>query len=1079
MKNTKSKKLLSLLLAALMVLGLMPMTFGSAFAYEKTQLVTEGALTFEIYPESGYAVVAGCDEDLAEDNIVIPDTVNGYPVTEIWSNGLFGEGKYTTITIPASVTTIEGNILNTDAFNVRNIKVNENNKTFCDIDGVLFNKVDSILLSYPNGRSDKTYTVPDGTKEIAEAAFACSFGLESIVFPDTLKRVEKNAFFGCINLKSIPISKLEYAGPMSFAMTGIESLVVPKGLKFSESEDEDEQGGAFSHNLKLTSITIEEGVERLCYGEFMYSHVESITIPKSVKQIDDLVLAFCPYLKEVILEEGNENYVTVDGILYDKDMTKIVTYPEASPLTVYKVPETVGFVEYLFAKNLKTVIVPKNVSVRETSRKTFGYYVEAYEVNSYQDLLELDIKQEHAEKEIEDFTIWSYTGSSAETYYNTYKDQHDLTFNPLDTYTGHIYSDWKVTTEPTYEDCGWKEHTCLLCGNKQTEFIPCLEAKEVIEGDLTFAIYEDLGYASVIGCADDVVVRSVVVPETINGYTVTTIENGAFAGCKWLDDVTFPKTITKIEDGISYDNRDLAAFYMPEENEYYYTIDGVLFEKATNKLICYPMGNTRQKYTVPDGTKTIGKYSFMFAFFLEEVVMPDSVTTIEEESFIYTFDLKKVTFGKNLSKIGEAAFFFSNIESVTIPDTVKEIPEGAFAYDPELKSVTIEEGVESIGECAFGFSGIDSIVIPKSVKTIDEGAFNYTRNLKAIELAEGNDNFTVIDGVLYDKNVTTIISYPQGSEMTVYKVPDTIKYLDAIWAQNLKTLIVPKDTEIDDFEYSFGHYIGRFVLNTDTYMSVGDLTRWNYIKEVSGFTLYGYKGSSAENFYDINHGNNDVSFVALDDFTGHVYSDWKVTKEPTVFAEGEKMRTCLLCGDVQTEKVDKLERKEATDAESGIGLVYSDGSFDGDVSLEVSEIFGGSVYNVFANKKGDKLGKLYDITPYVGGQAVQPNGSVWVKIALPAGYDANSTNAYYVAADGTFEKLNSFIEDGYIYFEATHFSFYAIVDENSKAEAEPTPTNCDCMCHKTGFAGFIYKIMKVFWKLFRINKTCDCGVAHY
>lgn len=38
---------------------------------------------------------------------------------------------------------------------------------------------------------------------------------------------------------------------------------------------------------------------------------------------------------------------------------------------------------------------------------------------------------------------------------------------------------------------------------------------------------------------------------------------------------------------------------------------------------------------------------------------------------------------------------------------------------------------------------------------------------------------------------------------------------------------------------------------------------------------------------------------------------------------------------------------------------------------------------------------------------------------------------------------------------------------------------CTCNCHKTGFAGFIYKIMRIFWKLFRINKTCACGMAHY
>lgn len=44
---------------------------------------------------------------------------------------------------------------------------------------------------------------------------------------------------------------------------------------------------------------------------------------------------------------------------------------------------------------------------------------------------------------------------------------------------------------------------------------------------------------------------------------------------------------------------------------------------------------------------------------------------------------------------------------------------------------------------------------------------------------------------------------------------------------------------------------------------------------------------------------------------------------------------------------------------------------------------------------------------------------------------------------------------------------------------QPSEPSCDCICHKTGFVGFIYKIVRVFWKLFRINKTCSCGAVHY
>ena len=44
---------------------------------------------------------------------------------------------------------------------------------------------------------------------------------------------------------------------------------------------------------------------------------------------------------------------------------------------------------------------------------------------------------------------------------------------------------------------------------------------------------------------------------------------------------------------------------------------------------------------------------------------------------------------------------------------------------------------------------------------------------------------------------------------------------------------------------------------------------------------------------------------------------------------------------------------------------------------------------------------------------------------------------------------------------------------------EPANSTCDHLCHKSGFIGFIWKIVQLFSKLFKINPTCECGVAHY
>lgn len=58
-----------------------------------------------------------------------------------------------------------------------------------------------------------------------------------------------------------------------------------------------------------------------------------------------------------------------------------------------------------------------------------------------------------------------------------------------------------------------------------------------------------------------------------------------------------------------------------------------------------------------------------------------------------------------------------------------------------------------------------------------------------------------------------------------------------------------------------------------------------------------------------------------------------------------------------------------------------------------------------------------------------------------------------------------------------------VPDEDTSSDKEETETpdnsDCSCICHKDGFSGFLYKILLFFWKLFKINPVCGCGVAHY
>ena len=80
---------------------------------------------------------------------------------------------------------------------------------------------------------------------------------------------------------------------------------------------------------------------------------------------------------------------------------------------------------------------------------------------------------------------------------------------------------------------------------------------------------------------------------------------------------------------------------------------------------------------------------------------------------------------------------------------------------------------------------------------------------------------------------------------------------------------------------------------------------------------------------------------------------------------------------------------------------------------------------------------------------------VLVRLPLPAGYDPSKTDVYYISTEtGVIERMNSYAEDGYIYFETNHFSVYAVLTASEDAPSQPEGEN--------GGLSFFAKIMKFF-----------------
>lgn len=179
------------------------------------------------------------------------------------------------------------------------------------------------------------------------------------------------------------------------------------------------------------------------------------------------------------------------------------------------------------------------------------------------------------------------------------------------------------------------------------------------------------------------------------------------------------------------------------------------------------------KAVVP-GTITNWYYAFNMNTHIIEVVLMEGITSVDSGVFNDCSSLRKVT----------------------LPSTLVSIKQGAFGGCTNLEAISFPEGLKSIE--TYGFTScvsLTSIFIPASVEYISpELTFAHCYGLTAIDVAEENTHYVSVDGILFDKNMTTIYAYPSSHSGDTYSVPDTVKTLAPgafFYPQFLKELYLP------------------------------------------------------------------------------------------------------------------------------------------------------------------------------------------------------------------------------------------------------------------------------------------------
>ena len=123
----------------------------------------------------------------------------------------------------------------------------------------------------------------------------------------------------------------------------------------------------------------------------------------------------------------------------------------------------------------------------------------------------------------------------------------------------------------------------------------------------------------------------------------------------------------------------------------------------------------------------------------------------------------------------------NKIKTVVIEEGVTSIGKRAFYDCSSLNKIELPSSVTSIGDWAFdSCSSLSQINIPEGVTSIGSSAFSRCRSLSQINIPEGNKNYSSVNGILFNKEKTEIIKYPEGKKETSYNIPEGVTRIGGI-----------------------------------------------------------------------------------------------------------------------------------------------------------------------------------------------------------------------------------------------------------------------------------------------------------
>lgn len=231
-----------------------------------------------------------------------------------------------------------------------------------------------------------------------------------------------------------------------------------------------------------------------------------------------------------------------------------------------------------------------------------------------------------------------------------------------------------------------------------------------------------------------------------------------------------------------------------------YRVTKTLSYNGSNAIV-----NFKGKLIISKGITEIGKASFNGASKITGVEIPNSAILISDYAFQNCEGLTTITIPGSVKKIGNwwgnanGQIFngCSNLKEVILEEGIEEISGRAFDSCSKVKEWKLPKSLKRIGPGAFQSTGVEEFNIPENVESI-AATFISSSNLSRINVDSNNKYFTSVDGILFDKDSTRLIKYPENRDGSSYEVPNTVNTIDANAfgsCKNLQTIVIADSVE--------------------------------------------------------------------------------------------------------------------------------------------------------------------------------------------------------------------------------------------------------------------------------------------